>query len=140
MEQFPSAQHLASWADLCPGNHESAGTRVSGTSRKGTAWLRRSLCHAAWAASHNKDTYLATRFRRLAARKGKKRASVPVAHTILGMVYPMRKAKQPYRELGADFVDRRKAEQVQRYLLTRLERLGLQVTVRSSEDTAALLM
>ena len=139
MEQFPSAQHLASWAGLCPGNHESAGKRLSGTSRKGNAWLRRSLCQAAWAASHTKDTYLATRFRRLAARKGKKRAIVAVAHTILVMVYHMLKAKQPYRELGADFVDRRNAEQVKRYLLKRLERLGLQVTVRSAEDTAALL-
>jgi transposase len=139
MEQFPSAQHLASWAGLCPGNHESAGKRLSGTSRKGNAWLRRSLCQAAWAAAHTKDTYLATRFRRLAARKGKKRAIVAVAHTILVMVYHMLKAKQPYRELGADFVDRRNAEQVKRYLLKRLERLGLQVTVRSAEDTAALL-
>ena len=139
MEQFPSAQHLASWAGLCPGNHESAGKRLSGTSRKGNAWLRRSLCQAAWAASHTKDTYLATRFRRLAARKGKKRAIVAVAHTILVMVYHMLKAKQPYRELGADFLDRRNAEQVKRYLLKRLERLGLQVTVRSAEDTAAVL-
>ncbi len=139
MEQFPSAQHLASWAGLCPGNHESAGKRLSGTSRKGNAWLRRSLCQAAWAASHTKDTYLATQFRRLAARKGKKRAIVAVAHTILVMVYHMLKAKQPYRELGADFLDRRHAEQVKRYLLKRLERLGLQVTVGSSEDPAALL-
>jgi transposase len=139
MEQFPSAQHLASWAGLCPGNHESAGKRLAGTSRKGNAWLRRGLCQAAWAASHTEDTYLAARFRRLAARKGKKRAMVAVAHTILVMVYHMLKAKQPYRELGADFVDRRNAAPVKRYLLKRLERLGLQVTVRSAEDTAALL-
>ena len=61
-----------------------------------------------------------------------------VAHTILVSVYHMLKTKQPYRELGADYLDRRQAEQVKRYLLKRLERLGLQVTVRSSEDTAAL--
>ena len=101
--------------------------------------LRRSLCQAAWAASHTKETYLAARFRRLAARKGKKRAIVAVAHTILVSLYHMLKNKQPYRELGADFLDRRNAEHVKRYLLKRLERLGLQVTVRSSEDTAALL-
>jgi transposase len=139
MAQFPSAQHLASWAGICPGNHESAGKRLSGKPRKGSAWLRRSLCQAAWAASHTKETYLAARFRRLATRKGKKRAIVAVAHTILVSMYHMLKNKQTYRELGADFLDRRHAENVKRYLLKRLERLGLQVTVQSSEDTAALL-
>jgi transposase len=138
MAQFPSAQHLASWAGICPGNHESAGKRLSGKPRKGSAWLRRSLCQAAWAASHTKDTYLAARFRRLAARKGKKRAIVAVAHTIVVSMYHMLKNKQPYRELGADFLDRRNAENVKRYLLKRLERLGLHVTVRSAEETAAL--
>ena len=138
MAQFPSAQHLASWAGICPGNHESAGKRLSGKPRKGSAWLRRSLCQAAWAASHTKDTYLAARFRRLAARKGKKRAIVAVAHTIVVSMYHMLKNKQPYRKLGADFLDRRNAEHVKRYLLKRLERLGLHVTVRSAEETAAL--
>jgi transposase len=138
MDQFPSAQHLASWAGICPGNHESAGKRLSGTPRKGSAWLRRSLCQAAWAASHTKETSLAARFRRLAARKGKKRAIVAVAHTIVVSRYHMLKNQQPYRELGADFLDRRNAENIKRYLLKRLERLGVQVTVRSVEDSAAL--
>jgi transposase len=139
MAQFPSAQHLASWAGICPGNNESAGKRLSGKPRKGSAWLRRSLWQAAWAASHTKETSLAARFRRLAARKGKKRALVAVAHTILVSVYHMLKTKQSYRELGAEFLDRHNAENVKRYLVKRLERLGLQVTVRSAEDTAAVL-
>ncbi len=138
MAQFPSAQHLASWAGICPGNHESAGKRLSGKPRKGSAWLRRSLCQAAWAASHTKDTYLAARFRRLAARKGKKRAIVAVAHTILVSVYHMLKTKQAYRELGAEYLDRRNAEHLKRYLLKRLERLGVAVTVEPIESTAAL--
>jgi transposase len=138
MAQFPSAQHLASWAGICPGNHESAGKRLSGKPRKGSAWLRRSLCQAAWAASHTKETYLAARFRRLAARKGKKRAIVAVAHTILVSLYHMLKNKLPYRELGADFLDRRHADHVKRYLLKRLERLGVVVTVQGIESTAAL--
>jgi transposase len=138
MAQFPSAQHLASWAGICPGNHGSAGKRLSGKPRKGSTWLRRSLSQAAWAASHTKDSYLAARFRRLAARKGKKRAIVAVAHTILISLYHMLKTKQTYRELGADFLDRRHADQVKRYLLKRLERLGVVVTIQSIESTAVL--
>jgi transposase len=130
MEQFPSAQHLASWAGLCPGNHESAGKRLSGKARNGCVWLRRSLCQAAWAASHSKNTYLSAQFRRLAARKGKKRALVAVGHTILVIVFHMLKNHQPYRDLGADYFDRRNGEQIKRSLIRRLERLGLQVTVQ----------
>jgi transposase len=82
---------------------------------------------------------LAARFPRLAARTGKKRAIVAVAHTILVSLYHRLNNQQPDREWGADFLDHRKAEQVKRYLLKRLARLGLQVTVHCSEDTAALL-
>ena len=138
MEQFPSARHLASWAGICPGNQESAGKRLSGKPRKGSAWLRRSLCQAAWAASHTKETFLAARFRRLAARKGKKRAIVAVGHTILVILYHVLKTKQPYRELGADYWDRTRAHHLKRYFVQRLERLGLQVTIHSKEEIAAL--
>jgi transposase len=131
MDQFPSAAHLASWAGVCPGNNESAGKRLSGKSRNGSIWLRRSLCQAAWAASHSKNTYLSSQFRRLAARKGKKRAIVAVGHTILVIVFHMLKNHQPYRDLGADYFDRRNAEQLKRTLIRRLERLGLQVSVTS---------
>jgi len=87
---------------------------------------------------HTKDTYLAARFRRLAARKGKKRAIVAVAHIILVSVYHMLNNKQPYRKLGANFLDRRHADQVKRYLLKRLERLGVVVPIHSTESTSAL--
>jgi transposase len=138
MDQFPSAQHLASWAGMCPGNHESAGKRLSGKPPKGNAWLRRSLCQAAWAASHTKATYLAARFRRLAARKGKKRALVAVGHSILVSVYHMLKTKRPYDELGADYLDRIKADQLKRHFLKRLEQLGVQVTVQNQEHVSTL--
>jgi len=137
MEQFPSAQHLASWAGICPGNHESAGKRLSGKPHKGNTCLRRSLCQAAWAASHTKATYLSARFRRLAARKGEKRAIVAVAHSILIILYHVLKTKQPYRELGADYLDRINAAQLKRYFVKRLENLGLQVPVQYVEKAAA---
>ena len=83
MDQFPSAHDLASWAGLCPGNDESAGKRRSGKTRKGSVWLRRALCQAAWSASRTKNTYLAAQYHRLIVRKGKKRSIVAVAHSML---------------------------------------------------------
>jgi transposase len=83
MSPFPSHKHLASWAGACPGNNESAGKRKSGKTTKGNRWLRRSLGEAAWAASHTKDTYLSAFYRRLARRRGKKRAIVALSHTLL---------------------------------------------------------
>jgi transposase len=82
MAQFPTAEHLASWAALCPGNHESAGKRLRGATRQGSPWLCRMACQCAWAAARTKNTYLASQFRRLAARRGKKRAIIAVAHTL----------------------------------------------------------
>jgi transposase len=102
---------------------------LSGKARNGNVWLRRNLCQAAWAASHTKNTYLSAKFRRLAARKGKKRAIVAVAHTILVIVFHMLKNQQPYRDLGADYFDRRNSEQLKRSLVRRLEGLGLKVTI-----------
>jgi transposase len=134
----PSAQHLASWAGMCPGNHESAGKRLSGTPRKGNAWWRRSLCQAAWAASHTKATDLAARFRRVAARKGNKRVLVAVGHSILVSVYHRLTTKRPYGELGADSLDRIKADQLKRDFLKRLEQLGVQVTVQTQEHVSTL--
>jgi transposase len=127
MEQFPSAQHLASWAGLCPGNNESAGKRKSGNTRKGSLWLRRALGQAAWAAAHTKVTYLAARYRQLAARRVAKRAIIAMAHNILLIAYHLLKADRPYQDLGADYFDRINAEGLKRYLVKRLQRLGHQV-------------
>jgi len=134
MDQFPSAQHLASWAGLCPGNDESAGKRRSGTTRKGNPWLRRVLCQAAWAASHTKDTYLAAQFRRLAAKRGKKRAIIAVAHTILIIAYHVIRRGEVYRELGGDYFDRTNCEGLKRYLVRKLEKLGQKVTLEPTSD------
>ena len=106
MEQFPSAAHLASWGGLCPGNNESAGKRKSGTTPKGDRWLRRCLTEASWAASRTKNTYLAAQYRRLAPRRGKKRAIIAVAHTILVSAFHMLRSSVSFHELGPDYFDR----------------------------------
>jgi transposase len=130
MDQFPSAAHAASWAALCPGNNESAGKRHSGKTRKGNAWLRRTLCEAAWSASHTKDTYFFSQFHRIAARRGKKRALVAVAHSILVTAYHMLKYQRHYQELGVNYFDRIDRDRTQKRLVNRLSKLGFEVTLK----------
>jgi transposase len=132
MEQFPTAGHCASWAGLCPGNDESAGKRLSGKTRKGSPWLRRVLVQAAWAASHKKDCYLRSQFFRIAARRGKKRALVAVAHTILVIAWHVLKSGATYEELGGNYFEQRQAEALKRSLVRRLERLGNRVILEPS--------
>ena len=133
---FPTAQQLASWAALCPGNHESAGKRMSGKTRDGNKWLRRSLCQAAWAVTRKKDCYLSAHFKRLAARRGVKRAVMAVAHTMLVIGYHMLKTGQGYHDLGGDYLERINKHQLQKYYLKRLQRLGLVVTIEPTTATA----
>jgi transposase len=133
MTRFPSADHLASWAGVAPGNHESAGKRASGKTRKGNRFLRTTLVQAAHAAARTKGTYLSAQYRRLAARRGKKRAILAVAHSILVMAYYMIQRQEPYRDAGADFFDRLQPEDTARRLIKRLESLGYHVTVQSPQ-------
>lgn len=129
VDRFPTASHLASWAGLCPGNRESAGKRQSGRTRKGNPWLREVLVEAAQAASRTKGSYLQAQYRRLAARRGRKRALVAVAHSLLVIVYHVLASRQPYRELGADYFDRRDHAAKTRRLTKQLEQLGYTVTL-----------
>lgn len=136
MGVFPTEGHCCSWAGICSGNNESAGKRRSGKTRKANRWLRQALALAAQAASHSKDSYLASRFRRLACRRGKKRATIAVAHTILRAIYHVLKEGKPYRDLGGDYFDRLDPERVKRYLVARLERLGYKVTIEAFATAA----
>jgi transposase len=131
MSQFPDAQHLASWAGLCPGNWESAGKQKSGRTRKGSAWLRRHLCQSAWGVSTKQNNYLSALFRRLAARRGVKRATIAVAHAILVIAYQILKNGVEYHELGADYFDRLNPVRLTRRLVKRLEGLGFQVMLEA---------
>jgi transposase len=136
MDVFPTSGHLASWAGVCPGNNRSAGKARSGRTTKGDRWLRRALTQAAWAASHTKETSLSARYRRLAARRGKKRALVALGHTILVIVYHILKRGTIYQELGGNYLDRLEPERTTRQLVKRLEELGHKVTLEPGQDAA----
>jgi transposase len=132
MSRFPTSKHAASWAGLSPGNNESAGKRYSGRTRKGNSPLRSGLIQAAWAVSHTKNNYLSAQYRRLAGRRGKKRAIVAIAHSILVMSYHILRSQQPYKELGANYFDERKKESILHGLVKRISKLGYEVSLEST--------
>jgi transposase len=136
MAVFPTAGHMASWAGMCSGQRESAGKRQSGRTRKGNQWLRTTLVQVAWAASHTKNTYLSSQYRRLAGRRGKKRALLAVGHTILVIVYHLLRDRKEYQDLGADYLDRLDTNRLTRQLVRRLERLGHDVVLKPKESAA----
>jgi transposase len=129
--RFPSARHLASWAGICPGNHQSAGRSGTGRTRKGSPWLRSALVEAARAAGRGR-TYLGAQYHRIAARRGANRAAVTVAHSILVIVYHMLSDRRDYHDLGGNYFDERHREQVSRRLTRRLEALGYSVSLSTA--------
>ena len=136
MERFPTDHHLASWAGMCPGNNESAGKRKSGKTSKGSRYLRAALVQAAWAASHQKGTYLAAQYKRLVKRMGKKKALVAVGHSILIIVYHVLQKRVPYQDLGGDYFERRHVSTQRQRLIRQLEALGVKVTVEEVKEAA----
>jgi transposase len=130
MTRFPSADHLAAWAGVAPGNDESAGKRRSGKTRPGNKPLRSALTQAAHAAAHTKKTYLAAQYRRLAGRRGKKKAIIAVAHSILVIAYHLIDRHEDYHDLGADYFDKRRPETTAKHLIKRLEALGYSVALQ----------
>jgi transposase len=121
MDVFPTDGHLASWTGMCSGQRESAGKRQSGRTRKGNQWLRTTLVQVAWAASRTKHSYLSAQYRRLASRRGNKRALVAVGHTILVMIYHLLREGTTYAELGADYFERLDTDHLTRTLVRRYE-------------------
>jgi transposase len=126
--QFPSASQMCSWAGLVPGSNESAGKRKSSKTKNGNKYLKSALIEAAHSVrgSHN---YLGALYRRTAARKGKKRAGIVVAHAILRISYYLLTRKEMYIDLGEDYFDKQRQQSIVRHSLRRLESLGYTVTI-----------
>jgi len=129
MSRFGSSERLASWAGMCPGNHESAGKQRSGKSRKGSKWLGSYLTEAAKAAGRSKDTYLGAQYQRLRGRRGSAKATKAVGHSILVAAFHILDKQVPYQDLGADWFVKRRPEAQARKLIQQLNTLGYRVTL-----------
>jgi len=132
MSRFPSAAALASWAGLAPGNHESAGRQRTGRTRKGNVWLRTAMVQSAQAAAHVKHTALAARYRRIAARRGAKKAVIALVHTLLVIAYHVILRREPYHELGEDYLQLTTPAMRAQRLIRQLSRLGFEVELPAS--------
>jgi transposase len=130
MSVFDSAEHLAAWAGVCPGNNESAGKRKNAHSRRGNIHLKTALVEAADAAARTNGTYLKNKFHRLKARRGHKRAAVAVARKLLIAAYYMLSTRAHFRELGPEYLDRLNPRRAAANLVKRLQRLGFVVTIQ----------
>ncbi len=138
MRIFASPRHAASWAGLCPGNHESGGKRLSNRTRKGNRWLRRALCQAAWAATRKKNCYLAAFFYRKAGKHGIRKAIMATAHHLLVIAFCVLRDQTEYREMGGDYFDRLHPERTRNRLVRRLQRLGHHVVLTPRVELVAV--
>lgn len=129
MNRFPTDSHIASWAGLCPGDHESAKKRKSGKTRKGNALLRSTLVTCAHSAVRNKQSYFYAQFMRISAHRGKKRAYVAVAHSMLIAIYHILKDGMVFKDLGADYYNQFNKERKINAYLKKLKALGWEAPV-----------
>jgi transposase len=136
VKPFPCDKHLSSWAGLCPGNNESAGKRHSSRICPGNRHLKVALMEAANAASRKKGSYLRAKYHRLAGRRGRKRALVAVARTILQSMYHMIQRGTHYQDLGENYYDNRNPEKLANRLAKRIEKLGFKVVLQPAPHAA----
>lgn len=131
MGRFPTPGQLASWTRLAPGNHESAGRRRHVGTPPGHTWLGRALIEAARAAARTRGTYYAAKYRRIARRRGPNKAAVAIAHRMVTDAWHILTTGQPYQDPGGDYYDHRHNPHRQaQHLISRLEALGLTVTIQ----------
>jgi transposase len=131
MSRFPTAKHLASWAGLCPGNNSSAGKRKSGRIRKANVWLKAALTQAAWGASRTRRSYYSAQHRRLTTRRGVKRATIAVAHSLLATTYSLLSKNKAFADLGGGYFESHRPDPTRQaeHMLKKLQRMGYKVTV-----------
>ena len=132
MDIFPNEMHLSSWAGMSPGNNQSAGKKKPGSTTYGNKCLKAILTEFAWVASKTKDTYLRSKYHSLVGRRGKKKALVALGHKILIMCYHILKYKCAYKELGGDYLDKRRKDRITRSYIKRLNHLGYEVILQEA--------
>jgi transposase len=132
---FPSERHLAAWAGLSPGNRQSGGRRKAARTRHGNLWLKAALTEAAWAAARCKHGYLQAQYRHLVPRRGRKRAVVAVAHSLITSIYFMLLHDVPFHDLGADYFDQRDRDRRAQRALATLRTLGYDVSLPTPTPT-----
>ena len=131
MSRFPTAAHISSWAGICPGNNESAGKRRHGRTRKGNKILKSTLVECAQSAVRKKDSFLYAQYQRISMKKGKKRAIVAVAHTMLIAIYHMINENKEYQDLGSDFYNKFNKEKKANAYIKKLKELGYDVQLNA---------
>ena len=129
MSRFPTAGHISSWSGVCPGNNESAGKRRSGKTRKGNKILKSTLVECAQSAVRRKDTFFYAQYQRISMRRGKKRAILAVAHSILIAIYYMIKEDKEYEDLGVDFYNKFNKEKKVNSYMKKIKELGYDVQI-----------
>ena len=121
---------------MCPGNHQSAGKRLSGKTRKGSPWLRTVLIEAAHAAAHTKNTYLSAFYQRIKARHGTKQAAIALGHALLVICYQVLDRQISHEELGGNYLDEHDRQATEQRLVRRLEKLGYRVELQPASQVA----
>lgn len=138
MSRFPTPADLASWAGLCPGNHESAGKRRRVATTPGNQWLRRTMIEAARAAVRTKGSYFGAQYRQIARRRGPNKAAVAVAHSLIELIWHLLSTGVVFEDLGDTYFEKRRdPERRALRLVAQLQELGFTVTLTSEPQTAA---
>ncbi len=131
MDRFPTAAHLASWAGVAPGNNESAGKRKSGRTRKGNKTLKSILTQVAKSSAQSKNSFFHAQYQRIAVKRGKNRATMAVAHSILIAIYYMLKNNEDFHDLGSEYYNQFNTDKKINSYLKKLEELGYKINANS---------